>query len=154
MADESVKVVARNRKARYEYEIDDTLEAGLQLQGSEVKSLREGRGSIQQAYCSVDRRGEMILHGAHFAPYGPGGDNFNHEARRNRKLLMHKREIAKWGEAAERKGYTIVPLKLYFRNGYAKLLIGLGKGKQQHDKRHSIKERETKRRMQREMRQY
>ena len=153
MAD-GVKVIARNRKARYEYEIEDTLEAGLQLKGSEVKALREKGASIQQAYCSVDRHGEMILHGAHIAPYEPGGEHFNHAPRRNRKLLMHKREIAKWGQQAERGGYTIVPLQLHFRDGYAKLKIGLGKGKKQHDKRQSIKERETKRRMEREMRQY
>jgi SsrA-binding protein len=151
---EGVKVIARNRKAHYEYEIEDTLEAGLQLKGSEVKSLRQERASIQQAYCSVDRDGEMILHGAHIGPYEPGGEHFNHEPRRNRKLLMHRREIAKWGEQAERGGYTIVPLQLYFREGYAKLEIGLGKGKQQHDKRQSIKERETKRRMEREIRRH
>ena len=151
---EGVKVIARNRKARHEYEIEDTLEAGLKLKGSEVKSLRDGRASIQQAYCAVDRRGEMILHNAHIAPYEPGGEHFNHESRRNRKLLMHGHEIAKWGQQAERGGYTIVPLQLHFRDGYAKLKIGLGKGKKQHDKRQSIKERETKRRMEREMRQY
>lgn len=149
-----IKIIARNRKASYEYNIEERLEAGLQLKGSEVKSLRAGRASIQEAYCSTDRHGEMILHGAHIAPYGPGGEHFNHESRRNRKLLMRKHEIAKWGEQAERGGYTIVPLKLYFRDGYAKLQIGLGKGKKQHDKRHSIKERETKRRIDRELRQY
>ena len=154
MAENGIKIIARNRKARYEYEIEETLEAGLKLKGSEVKSLRAGRASIQEAYCSVDRYGEMILHGAHIAPYEPGGEHFNHEARRNRKLLMHKGEISKWGEAAERGGFTIIPLKLYFREGYAKLQIGLGKGKKQHDKRQSIKERETERRMQRELRQY
>lgn len=154
MAENGIKIIARNRKARYEYEIEETLEAGLQLKGSEVKSLRAGRASIQEAYCSVNRDGAMVLHGAHIAPYEPGGEHFNHETRRNRKLLMHKHEIAQWGQAAERGGYTIVPLKLYFRDGYAKLQIGLGKGKKQHDKRQSIKERETERRMQREMRQY
>ncbi|PSQ70215.1 MAG: SsrA-binding protein [Bacteroidetes bacterium QH_2_67_10] len=150
----SEKVIARNRRASYEYEIEDTLEAGLQLKGSEVKSLRSKGGSIKQAYCSVDRDGEMILHGAHIPTYEPGGEHFNHEPRRNRKLLMHKREIVRWGDRAERGGYTIVPLQLYFREGYAKLEIGLGKGKKQHDKRQSIKERESERRMQRELRQH
>ncbi|PSQ71657.1 MAG: SsrA-binding protein [Bacteroidetes bacterium QH_9_67_14] len=150
----SEKVIARNRRASYEYEIEDTLEAGLQLKGSEVKSLRSKGGSIEQAYCSVDRDGEMILHGAHIPTYEPGGEHFNHEPRRNRKLLMHKREIVRWGDRAERGGYTIVPLQLYFREGYAKLEIGLGKGKKQHDKRQSIKERESERRMQRELRQH
>jgi SsrA-binding protein len=150
----SEKVIARNRKAHHEYEIEDTLEAGLRLKGSEVKSLRSKGGSIKQSYCSVDRYGEMILHGAHIPTYEPGGEHFNHEPRRNRKLLMHKREIVRWGDQAERGGYTIVPLQLYFREGNAKLKIGLGKGKQQHDKRQSIKERESERRMQREIRQH
>jgi SsrA-binding protein len=154
MSEGGIKIIARNRKAHFEYEIEETLEAGLKLKGSEVKSLRSGRASIQEAYCSVDRHGEMILHGAHIAPYQPGGEHFNHESRRNRKLLLHKHEIGKWGEKAERGGFTIMPLKLYFKDGFAKLKIGLGKGKKQHDKRHSIKEREAKRRMERELRQY
>lgn len=148
------KIVARNRKARHEYDIEDTLEAGLALKGSEVKSVREGHVSLQEAYCSVDRNGEMIVHGMHIKPYEQAGPHNNHEARRNRKLLMHRNEILKWGRAAEQKGYTIVPLELYFRDGYAKLKIGLAKGRQLHDKRQAIKEREQKRRMEQEMRRY
>lgn len=148
-----IKIIIKNRKAYYDFEIEDKLEAGLALKGTEVKSLRESRASLQEAYCSVDRDGEMILHGCHIAPYEHAG-HYNHEAKRNRKLLMHSHEIAKWKQASEQKGYTIVPLKMYFRNGVAKLEIGLGKGKKQHDKRQSIKEQETKRRMQQAMREY
>lgn len=144
---EGIKIIAKNRKATYEYHIEDRLEAGLVLKGTEVKSLREGRISLQEAYCSVDRDGEMILHGCHIAPYEHAGAHAQHEPRRNRKLLMHRGEIEKWRVESEQKGFTIVPLKVYFRRGIAKLEIGLGKGKKLHDKRQSIKERETKRRM-------
>lgn len=149
-----IKIIARNRKARHEYDIEDTLEAGLALKGTEVKSIREGHVSLQEAYCSVDRHGEMIVHGMHVKPYEQAGPHNNHEPRRNRKLLMHAHEIAKWGQASEQKGYTIVPLQLHFRDGYAKLEIGLAKGRQLHDKRQAIKEREQKRRMEQEMRRY
>jgi SsrA-binding protein len=143
---EGVHVVERNKKARFEYEIEDSVEAGIVLKGSEVKSVRDGKVSLDGAYCSVDRYGEMILHGAYIKPYKQAG-HFNHEPRRNRKLLMKAREIERWGEKAEQEGYTVVPLELYFRNGWAKLKIGLGKGKKQHDKRQSIKNRESKRRL-------
>ncbi len=153
MAD-GIKIVAKNRKAFHDFHIEDRLEAGLALLGTEVKSIREGRLSLQEAYCAVDRHGEMILHGCHVAPYEHAGEHAQHEARRNRKLLMHRREIERWRQAAEQKGYTIVPLKLYFRRGKAKLEIGLGKGKKLYDKRQSIKERETKRRMEQAMREH
>ncbi|NBB72504.1 MAG: SsrA-binding protein SmpB [Bacteroidetes bacterium] len=149
-----IKVIARNRKARHEYDIEDTLEAGLALKGTEVKSIRAGHVSLQEAYCAVDRHGEMIVHGMYIKPYEQAGMHNNHEPRRNRKLLMHAHEIQKWGQAAEREGYTIVPLQLHFRDGYAKLKIGLAKGRQLHDKRQAIKEREQKRRMDEEMRRY
>ncbi len=149
-----IKIVTKNRKARHEYHIEDTLEAGIMLKGTEVKSIRESRVSLQEAYCAVDRHGEMILHGCHIAPYEHAGEHANHAPRRNRKLLLHRREIERWKQAAEQQGYTIVPLMLYFRRGKAKLEIGLAKGKKLHDKRHSIKERETKRRMEQAMRKY
>ena len=148
-----VKVIARNKKARFEYDIEDTVEAGLKLKGSEVKSVRDGKVSLDGAYCAVDRYGEMIVHGMYIKPYEQAS-HFNHEPRRNRKLLMHRREIERWGEAAEQRGYSIVPLELYFRDGWAKLKIGLGKGKKLHDKRDSIKERDTRRRMDREIQRY
>ena len=149
-----VKVIARNKKARHEYDIEDTVEAGLKLKGSEVKSVRDGKVSLDGAYCAVDRDGEMIVHGMYVKPYEQAGQHANHEPRRNRKLLMHHHEILKWGQAAEREGYTIVPLQLHFRDGYAKLEIGLAKGRQLHDKRQAIKEREHKRRMEQEMKRY
>lgn len=150
---EGIKVVERNKKAYHEYEIEDTLEAGIVLTGSEVKSVRQGKVSLDGAYCSVDRNGEMVIHSMYIKPYEQAS-HFNHEPRRSRKLLLHRREIERWGEAAEQKGYTIVPLELYFRKGWAKVKIGLGKGKKLHDKRQTIKERDTKRRMEREMQRY
>ena len=143
---EGVQTVERNKKARFEYDIQETVEAGIVLKGSEVKSVREGKVSLDGSYCSVDRYGEMLLHDAYIKPYQQAG-HFNHEPRRNRKLLLTSGQIEKWGEKAEQAGYSIVPLELYFRNGWAKLKIGLGKGKKQHDKRQTIKERESKRRL-------
>ena len=150
---EGKDVVERNKKARFEYDIEDTLEAGLRLKGSEVKSVRQGKVSLDGAYCQMDRNGDMIVHGMYIKPYEQAS-HFNHEPRRNRKLLMHRREINRWGEAAEQRGYSIVPLELYFRDGWAKLKIGLGKGKKLHDKRESIKERDMRRRMDREIQRY
>lgn len=150
---EGIEVVERNRKARFEFDIEETLEAGLVLEGSEVKSVRQGKVSLDGAYCKVDRDGEMKIHGMYVKPYEEAGP-FGHEPRRPRKLLMHNREIRKWGEKAEREGYTIVPLELYFRDGWAKLKIGLAKGRQKHDKRQAIKEREMKRQMEQTKREY
>lgn len=142
-----------NRKARHDYDIEDTLEAGIRLVGTEVKSLREGNANLRDAFCSVER-GEMFLHNAHISPYHQADEHLNHDPRRDRKLLLHKREIRRWGRAAEEPGYTIVPLKIYFSNGYAKVLIGLAKGRKKHDKRAVIKEREAERRMQQIEREY
>jgi len=150
---EGIHVVERNRKARFEFDIEETLEAGIKLEGSEVKSVRQGKVSLDGAYCRVDRDGEMKIHGMYVKPYEEAGP-FGHEPRRSRKLLMHKREIQKWGDKAEQEGYTIVPLELYFRDGWAKLKIGLAKGRQKHDKRQAIKEREMERRMEQTKREY
>lgn len=150
---EGVEVVERNRKARFEYEIEETLEAGIVLEGSEVKSVRQGKVSLDGAYCKVDREGEMKIHGMYVKPYEQAG-RFGHEPRRNRKLLLHNEEIRKWGQKAEREGYTIVPLELYFRDGWAKLKIGLAKGRQKHDKREVIKEREMERQLEQTRRDY
>ena len=149
---EGIKLITSNRKARHDYHIEDTLEAGLVLQGTEVKALREGRANLQDAYGAVTG-GEMYLNGLHISPYRHGNIH-NHEPVRPRKLLMHRKEIEKWKKAAEQKGYTIVPLKLYFKNGYAKVQLGLARGKKLYDKRSDIAERETQRRMDRAMRQY
>jgi SsrA-binding protein len=150
---EGIEVVARNKKAQFEYDIEETLEAGLVLEGSEVKSVRAGKASPDGAYCQVDRDGEMKIHGMYIKPYEEAGP-FGHEPRQTRKLLLHDREIKKWGQMAEREGYTIVPLELYFRDGWAKLKIGLAKGRQKHDKRQAIKEQEMERRMEQKRSDY
>ena len=141
------KIVVTNRKARHEYRIEETLETGLVLTGTEVKSLRAGRANLQDAYCQAEQ-GEMILKNCHISPYDHGNRE-NHDPLRPRKLLMHKREISRWAKALQQKGYTIIPLKLYFKNGKAKLEIGLGRGKKFYDKRADIAERENKVRLDR-----
>ena len=143
-----IKIVTSNRKARYEYFIEESLEAGIALTGSEVKSLREGRANLQDAFCKVER-GEMMLYNCHISLYSHGSEYFGQEPVRPRKLLLHRREIKKWRKASEQKGYTIIPLKIYFVNGRAKMEIGLAKGKKTYDKREAIAEQETKRRLQR-----
>ena len=133
--------VAVNRRARFDYEIEETFEAGLMLMGSEVKSLREGRANIAESYVSPER-GEIWLVNADIPPYGPA-NRFNHEPRRHRKLLLKRNEIEKLAGAVTRDGRTIIPLRLFFNNrGIAKLQIGLAKGKKTVDKRETIKRRE------------
>ena len=136
------KVVADNRKARYNYEIGETFDAGLALMGTEVKSLRTGKATIAESYAHVDRKGEAWLVNANIPEY-LAGNRFNHEPKRPRKLLLKTRELAKLSQAIEREGMTIVPLKLYFNEkGRAKLTIALGKGKKLHDKREVEKKRD------------
>lgn len=149
---EGIKIITTNRKARHEYHISETLEAGLVLQGTEVKALREGRANLQDAFCKVEQD-ELYMLNAHISPYSHGNIQ-NHDPLRPRKLLLHKREIGKMKKATEQKGYTIIPLKLYFKNGIAKVEIGLARGKKLYDKRTDIAERETQRRLERTMRQY
>ncbi len=144
---DGIKIITTNRKARHEFWIEETLEAGLVLVGTEVKALRDGRANLQDAFCSV-QNGEMIMHQCHIAPY-EFGNQFNHDPARPRKLLLHRRELNRWGKATRQKGYTIVPLKLYFKNGIAKVEIGLARGKKEYDKRNSIAERDTRRRLER-----
>lgn len=143
---EGIKIVTKNRKAYYEYAIEDKLEAGIALKGSEVKSIREGRISLQEAFCRVEN-GEMKLFNCHIAPYSHADESTSPDPTRTRKLLLHRSEIAKWAKATEQKGYTIIPLKVYFKDGYAKIEIGLAKGKKLYDKRADIAEKETKRRV-------
>jgi len=150
---EGIDVVERNKKAQFEYDIEETLEAGIVLEGSEVKSVRDGKVSLDGAYCKVDRYGEMKIHGMYIKPYEQAGP-FGHEPRRDRKLLLQRREIEKWGDKTEKEGYTIVPLELYFRDGWAKLKIGLAKGRKKHDKRQAIKEREMERQLKQTQRDY
>ena len=149
---EGIKIITSNRRARREYHITDTLEAGLALLGTEVKSLREGRANLQDAFCKVEGR-EMFLLNAHISPYSHGNLN-NHDPLRPRKLLLHKREISKMKKATEQKGFTVIPLKLYFKNGIAKVEIGLARGKKLYDKRADIAERDTQRRLDRTMKEF
>jgi SsrA-binding protein len=146
------KLVAENRKARFNYEISDTLEAGIALSGSEVKSLRSGKANIADAYAS-DEGGELYLLNAHIAEYSQAG-RANHEPTRPRKLLLHRKEIGKLAGAIQREGMTVVPLKLYFnQRGIAKVLLGLAKGKKLHDKRDTEKRRDWYRQKGRLMRE-
>lgn len=144
---QGIKIITTNRRARHEYHIDEALEAGIVLVGTEVKSLRAGKANLQDAYCTV-KNGEMLLLNLHISPYSHG-NQFNHEPMRPRKLLMHGREIAKWGKKTAQKGFTIVPLKIYFKNGRAKVEIGLARGKKLYDKRADIADRDSKRRLDR-----
>jgi SsrA-binding protein len=149
---ESGKLVAENRKARFNYAIEDTLEAGLVLTGSEVKSLRTGKANIADAYASVERDGALYLINAHIAEYPQA--RVNHEPTRPRKLLVHKRELDKLTGAIQREGMTVVPLKLYFnQRGIAKVLLGLAKGKKLHDKRETERKRDWERQKGRLMRE-
>lgn len=145
------KVVATNRKARHDYLIEDTVEAGLVLTGTEVKSLRAGRASLVDAYATVDR-GEAWLEGVHIPEY-TAGNWTNHPPRRKRKLLLHRREIDKLAGQVSQGGYTLVPLKLYFLNGRAKVELALAKGKREYDKRQALREKQDTREAQRAMRQ-
>jgi SsrA-binding protein len=144
------RLVAQNRRARFEYEILDTLECGIVLVGSEVKSLRRGEVTLEEAYARI-RGNEVWLLGCDIPEY-KWSNQLNHQPRRPRKLLMHKREVKRFAARAGEKGLTLVPLKIYFKEGRAKVLLGLGKGKQLHDKRQSIKEKSMKRDIDRAMR--
>jgi SsrA-binding protein len=144
------KVVADNRQARFRYEILETYEAGIELKGTEVKSIRAGRVNLQDGYVLI-RNGEAWLLNAHISPYQSTSDYFNHDPRRTRRLLLHKQEIRKLTGKVEQQGLTLVPLKMYFKRGLVKITIALGKGKKLHDKRESIKERQDKRDMARAM---
>ena len=140
--------IAVNRKARYDYALEDDFEAGIALEGWEVKSLRDGRAQLKESYVMVIR-GEVFLIGAHFSPLKTASTHIQPNPTRPRKLLLHAKQISKLIGATERDGYTIVPLSMYWVRGKAKLKIALAKGKKQHDKRQSIKQREWDRQKQR-----
>jgi SsrA-binding protein len=148
--DQPTETIARNKRARHDYEILDTWEAGLVLQGTEVKALREGRANLTDAY-GILREGEVYLLNLNIGAYGLG-NQFNHEPTRTRKLLLHRREIRRLIGAVERQGLTLVPLELYFRRGRAKVRIGLARGKQSHDKREDLKRRDADREIARALR--
>ena len=145
-----VESIAKNRRARHDYAIIDTWEAGLVLTGSEVKSLREGKANLSDAY-GIVRDGEIFLINLHISVYERASYN-NHEPTRTRKLLLHKREIGRLIGAIERQGLTLIPLELYFKRGIAKVAIALGKGKKQHDKREDAKARDADREIARAVR--
>ena len=149
-ADKNERVIADNRKARHNYHVLDTLECGIVLVGSEVKSLRTGTLSLDEAYGKVDK-GEVWLVGANIAEYS-FSHALNHVPKRPRKLLLHRREVKKFADQAYEKGLTLVPLKMYFKEGRAKVLLGICRGKQKHDKRDSMKQREMQRDIDRAMR--
>ena len=141
-------VIAVNRRARHDYFIEDTLEAGLALEGWEVKSLRDGRAQIAEAYV-VLKSGEAWLVGAHISPMTTTGTHIKPEPTRTRKLLLHRRELDRLTGAVERRGYALVPLQMHWRKGRAKLDVGLARGKKQHDKRAATKDRDWQRQKQR-----
>jgi SsrA-binding protein len=144
--------IAENRKARFDYFIDDTYEAGLALQGWEVKSLRAGRAQLKEAYVFM-KNGEAFLYGAHISALPTASTHFVPEPVRTRKLLLNRAELDRLSNAVDRKGYTIAPLELYWKKGNAKLRIGLAKGKQDHDKRNTEKDRDWQREKSRVMKQ-
>jgi SsrA-binding protein len=145
MPDETIAV---NRRARHDYAIEDTLEAGLVLTGTEIKSVRAHKVNLGDAYARIER-GEAWLVGAHIAPYAQG-NRWNHEPMRTRKLLLHRDQIAELAGLSSAKGLTLVPLRLYIRRGTAKLELGIARGKKSHDKRRAIAERDARRELQRE----
>jgi len=138
-----------NRKAKYNYQIFDTLEAGIVLTGTEIKSIRNGKANLKDSYAII-KNGELFLLNMHISPYAEG-NIFNHEERRTRKLLMHKKEIVKLNNKLTLEGNTLVPLKLYFKNGRAKIELGLAKGKKLYDKRETIKKRDIEREIKKNM---
>jgi SsrA-binding protein len=144
---DAIKRIADNRKARHDYYIEDTLEAGVELFGTEVKSIRAGACNLRDSFCAV-KNGEMYAHNVHISPYEQG-NRFNRDPLRPKRLLLHRREIEKLKRAAERDGYTLLPLNIYLKGPYVKLTVAIAKGKKHYDKRESEKARETDRELQR-----
>lgn len=144
------KLVAQNKKARHDYHVEETFEAGIVLQGTEIKAIRAGRINLKDSFARV-QNGELFLHNMHVSPYEQG-NRYNHDPLRTRKLLLHKKEIAKLLGQTKEQGYSIVPLKLYLKNGFAKVLIGLAKGKKNYDKRQDLKQKDAKREIERAFR--
>lgn len=137
------KIVATNRKAMHDYSIIETIETGMVLTGTEIKSIRNGKINLKDGFARV-QRGEVFLHNVHISPFEQG-NIFNHDPLRTRKLLLKRQEIARLDKDVKVEGYTIVPLKVYLKDGYAKCLIGLAKGKKNYDKRESLKQKDIKR---------
>jgi len=152
MTSEYIKLIATNKKAWHNYQIESEYEAGIVLAGSEVKSIREGRVSFQDSYADI-KNGEVFLRQLHISPYKYAYYT-NHETHRTRKLLLHGYEIRKLWSKIKEKGYTLIPLKIYFKNDKIKVLIGLGRGKKLYDKRETIKQKDVKRDLDRERKKY
>ncbi len=152
MADngDGYKVVAENRQARFEYEILETFEAGIELVGTEVKSVRAGKANLRDGFALI-RNGEVWLHNVHISPHDTASQYFNHDPRRTRKLLMHRQEIRKLIGKVEQQGLTLVPLKMYLKRGWVKISLALARGKKLHDKREDLKQKQAKREIQRAM---
>ncbi|MFB9324977.1 SsrA-binding protein SmpB [Paenibacillus aurantiacus] len=146
------KQLAQNKKASHDYFIEETFEAGMVLMGTEIKSVRAGKANINDAFATI-RNGEMFIHNMHISPFEQGNRHNPTDPTRARKLLLHKVQIHKLLGQSKQEGYAIVPLKIYVRNGYAKLLIGLGKGKKQYDKRESAAKKDAQRDIQRALRE-
>ena len=147
----TIKVVAENRKARHDYFVEDRYEAGIILTGTEIKSIRAGRVNLKDSYAEIVD-GEVWLNQMHISPYEQG-NRFNHEPLRKRKLLLHRSEISKLVGKVQQQGMTLIPLKIYIKNGLAKIELGLCKGKKSYDKRENIAKRDAKRQMERDLRE-
>ena len=141
-----------NRKAKYDYEILDTIEAGIVLTGTEIKSIKNGSANLKDSYAII-KNGEVFLLNMHISHYEQG-NIFNHDETRTRKLLLHKKEILKLNDKVQMLGYTLVPIKLYFKNGFAKILIGICKGKKNYDKREAIKKKDIQRDIDKQLKKY
>lgn len=148
--DDGFKIVADNRQARFLYEILETYEAGVELRGTEVKSIRHGRANLRDGYALI-RKGEAWLHNVHISPHQTASQVFNHEPLRTRKLLLHSKEISKLSSQVDQQGLTVVPLKMYLKRGWVKLTIALVRGKKLHDKREDLKRKQETREIQRVM---
>ncbi len=153
MTSEHVKTVTVNRKARHDFHIVEEIEAGMVLKGTEVKSLRQGRANLKDAYGRFNKQGELYLYQMHISPY-PFAYYDNHDPERPRKLLLHKSELKRLYGKIREKGFTLIPLRVYFKQGKAKVGIALARGKRLYDKREAIKEREVRREMDRAVKQY
>ena len=149
---DEIKVVSQNKKARHDYFIEQTMEAGIVLSGTEVKSIRQGKSNLKESYAAIDN-GEAYIYGMHISPYEQG-NQFNKDPVRDRKLLLHKAEINKLIGLIQQKGLTIVPIQLYFRSGKVKVELGVARGKKLYDKRGDIAERDAKREIDRRMKDY
>ncbi|MGQ9499453.1 MAG: SsrA-binding protein SmpB [Dissulfurimicrobium sp.] len=149
MAKDTIKIICQNRKAYHEYQIDEVLEAGIMLLGPEVKSLRDSRANLTDGYAAF-KNGDAWLYNVHISPYSHSNDTSRLDPLRPRKLLLHKAEGRKLIGKLDKRGYTLIPLKIYFRNGKVKVELGLAKGKKKYDKRETVKRRDTERELKRQ----